>query len=145
MATPRPFIQEFFAAYERGANTFDPDLVTSQFAEVFIDAGPNGVIAGRNNDEFHEVIPRRKAFMEQIGFRQAAILSLDETVLDGQYTMVTVRWRMTFATGSAPPQDAEFEILYILFVRDERPRVVFYLSHDDEEETMREMGLLPES
>jgi hypothetical protein len=145
LAAPRPFIRQFFQKYEEGANTFDPDLVTSQFAEVFIGGGPNGVFDGQNDERFREAIPQRKAFMEQIGFKRARIESLDETVLDGHYSMVAVQWRMTFQQEPDRVQDAEFEILYFLFIRNEQPKVVMYISHDDEEETMREMGLLPGS
>jgi hypothetical protein len=142
VAVPRSIIQQFFKDYEEGANTFDPDLVTSQFAEVFIGGGPKGVFDGQNDERFREAIPKRKAFMEQIGFQAAKILSLDETVLDDHYTMVAVQWRMTFAKDGGTAQDAEFEILYFLFIQNEQPRIVMYISHDDEKETMREMGLL---
>jgi hypothetical protein len=145
LATPRAFIRQFFAEYEEGANTFDTDLVTSHFAEVFIGGGPNGVFDGQNDERFREAVSQRKAFMEQIGFRDGKILSLDETVLDDHYAMVAVQWRMTFEKAPAPPQDAEFEILYFLYIQDEQPKVVMYIAHDDEEETMREMGLLPAS
>lgn len=144
MAAPRPFIERFFQEYERGTNTFEPGLVTSQFAEVFIGAGPNGVVAGSNDEEFRAVIPQRKAFMEQIGFKQAEILSLDESVIDEHYTMVAVQWRMTFEKEPGQPLPAEFEIVYFLFIEEELPKIVLYIAHDDEEETMRQMGLLPD-
>lgn len=142
MATPRPFIQRFFEQYEKGANTFDPDLVTSQFANDFLDAGPKGVFHGRNDEEFRRVIPERKEFMAGIGFQKAEIISLDETILNDFYSMVNVGWRMTFTGDGGAPKVAEFEILYFLFVQNEDPKVVMYISHDDEQETMEEMGLL---
>ena len=45
-------IDEFFARYEQGANTFDVDLITSQFTHVFMGADPNGVMCGTNDDAF---------------------------------------------------------------------------------------------
>jgi hypothetical protein len=144
MASPRPLIEEFFAGYEVGANTFDPDLVTSQFTEVFLACGPQGVFAGQNDDRFREVIPQRRDFMHGLGFQKAEILALDETILDDHCAMVAVQWRMTFARDRAEPKVAEFEILYLLFINGGQPRIAFFLSHDGEEQTMRDMGLLKE-
>ncbi len=141
MSAPRPFIERFFRRYEEGANTFDPDLETSLFANDFLDCGPKGVIHVRNDEEFRRVIPERQEFMAGIGFQQAEITSLDETILTDSYSMVNAGWRMTLSEENKT-NIAEFEILYFLYIQNNDPKVVMYISHDDEQETMEEMGLL---
>jgi hypothetical protein len=67
-------IEQLFARYEQGANSFDPDIVTSEFVDCFMGADPNGVVCIQNNDAFRKAIPQRRAFFQQIGFRSARIL-----------------------------------------------------------------------
>ena len=135
-------IEEFFAKYEEGANTFEPDLVVSQFADSFMGADPNGVICGVNDDKFREAIPLREKFFRQIGFRSAKVLEVAETPLDERYTMAKVLWRMVFEKEQGHVGEFEFYITYFLFDPGPGPKVVFYISHDDEQKVMQEAGLI---
>ena len=78
-------IEEFFARYEEGANSFDPDLVCSQYTPEFMAAGPDGVACGRNDQELRNAIVQRHTFFQQIGYRRAKILCVDATPLDDAY------------------------------------------------------------
>jgi hypothetical protein len=80
-------IEQFFVRYEQGANSFNPDIVTSEFSDCFMGGDPNGVVCIRNDDAFRKAIPQRHAFFQQIGFRSAKILELIETPLDERYIM----------------------------------------------------------
>ena len=136
-------IRQFFARYEEGANSFDVDLVTSQFTSSFMGADPNGVACLQNDDNFRRAIPERQAFFQHIGFRFARILDVAETPLDAHYTMAKVHWHMKFEKTPGTPQEFKFFITYFLFDAGTGPKVVFYISHDDEQKLMREAGLLP--
>lgn len=98
-------IERFFARYEQGANSFDPDIVTSEFSDYFMGGDPNGVVCIQNNEEFRKAIPQRHAFFQQIGFRSAKILGLTETPLDERYTMAKVHWHMIFEKQPAHQYD----------------------------------------
>ncbi|QWP76265.1 hypothetical protein J5226_22180 [Lysobacter sp. K5869] len=139
-------IEEFFARYERGANTFDPDQVAAQFTAQFMGADPNGVACIGNDATFREAIDERRAFFGEIGFRSARVLGIEPTALDERYTLAKVRWRMAFdpprPTPDAPPRVFEFDISYVLFDPGDGPKVAFYVSHEDERRTMREGGLI---
>jgi hypothetical protein len=135
-------IEKFFRRYEEGANTFDPDLVVSQYSDSFMGADPNGVVCIANDDTFRKAIPQRKEFFEKIGFRSANVLDVAETPLDDRYTMAKVHWRMIFEKEAGKPQEFEFYITYFLFDPGSGPRVVFYISHDDEQKVMRDAGLI---
>lgn len=136
-------IEEFFARYEEGANSFDPDLVCSQYTSEFMGGGPNGVGCGRNGEELRAAIVNRHELFQKTGFRQAKILRVDETSLDDRYTMAKVHWHMTFEKDAGHPMDFKFFITYFLFDPGTDPRVVFWISHDDEQRVMRDAGLIP--
>ena len=136
-------IREFFARYEKGANSFDPDLVCSQYTDEFMEGGPNGVACGKNDEDLRNAIEKRRAFFQEIGFRSAKVLDLEETPLDGRYTMVKVHWNMVFEKEEGHPLDFKFYISYFLFDSGSGPKVAFWISHDDEQKVMREAGLIP--
>ena len=136
-------LKQFFARYEEGANTFDPDLVTSQFAESFMGAGPSGVLCGRNDQEFREAIAQREEFFRQIGFRSARVLDVVETPVDECYTMAKVHWHMAFEKEPGNLLEFKFFITYFLYDPGSGPKVVFYISHDDEQQVMKDAGLIP--
>ena len=106
-------------------------------------ADPNGVVCGKNDENFREAIPQRKVFFQQIGFKSAKILNIDETALDERYTMAKVHWHMVFEKEKGNPLDFKFFITYFLFDPGSGPKVVFYISHDDEQKVMRDAGLIP--
>ena len=136
-------IEQFFARYEEGANTFDPDLVSSQYTPEFMGGGPSGVACGRNDQSLHQAIVQRHAFFKEIGFKSARILHVKETPLDEDYTMAKVHWHLTFEKQPGHPLDFKFFITYFLFDSGSGPKVVFWISHDDEQKVMQEAGLIP--
>jgi hypothetical protein len=142
MSTRDERIREFFLQYQEGANTFDPELVTSQFTPEFMDAGPRGVMTFQNDERFAQAVREREPFMRGIGFRDAKVLEIEPTTLSDTYSLVRVRWSMWFAPDGRDDLVAEFLIDYLVFITDDAIKVAAYISHDDEEETMRRYGLI---
>lgn len=135
-------IEEFFRRYEESANTFEPELVVSQYTQTFMGADPNGVVCINNDTTFREAIPQRKSLFEKIGFKSAKVLNIDETPLDELYTMAKVHWHMVFEKEPGKPLDFKFFITYFLYDPGPGPKVAFYISHEDEQKVMREAGLI---
>lgn len=119
-------VRRFFARYEEGANSFDPEWMSSLYMAEFMAGDPHGVSCGKNDDSLKASFSQRKAFFEQIGFRRAKVLNIDATPLDGRYTMAKIHWQMTFEKdpGSGP-------------------KAAFWISHEDEQAVMRDAGLIP--
>lgn len=136
-------IDGFFARYEEGANSFDPELMSSLYTAEFMAGDPNGVSCGRNDQALRDAFARRKEFFRQIGFKRAKILHVEATPLDGQYTMAKVHWHMTFEKQPGHPLDFKFFITYFLYDAGSGPKAAFWISHDDERRVMREAGLIP--
>jgi hypothetical protein len=136
-------IAQFFARYEEGANSFDPEVVSAAFTASFLGGDPHGVVCVHNDAAFRQAIPERHAFFQAIGFRSAKILSVVETPLDERYTMAKVHWHLLFEQPRGHALPFTFFITYFLFDPGSGPKVVFYISHDDEQKVMQEAGLIP--
>ena len=136
-------VKSFFEDFERGSNTFERDLLASQFSDPFMAADPHGGIQVVKRDDFLAGIAKRQAFFQTIGFQFVTILPFDETRLDDHYVMVKAHAHMRFEKKPGQLVDTENDSTYILFIKDDLPRVVFNLTHEDLMKIMREHGLLP--
>ena len=135
-------IEEFFARYEEGANSFEPGVVSSLYTAEFMAGDPDGVSCGRNDEALRDAFVRRKAFFHEIGFKRAKILHVEVTPLDEKYTMAKVHWHMTFEQRHGHPLSLKFFITYFLYDPGTGPKAAFWISHDDERRVMREAGLI---
>jgi hypothetical protein len=136
-------IDEFFARYEEGANNFDADLLASQYTDCFIAAGPKGTACVSNDAKWKEAAAERKRLFQSLGFRFARILRKQVTRIDDTYAMVEVHWHLRFDNPSARQADFRFSNTYFVGTADGVPKVCFYISHEDEEDVMKEAGLVP--
>jgi len=57
--------------------------------------------------------------------------------------MAKVQWQMRFEKNSGKPIDTQSSSTYILFIEDESPKIVFYLTHENFMTIMQELGLVP--
>jgi hypothetical protein len=136
-------IRTFFEDFERASNTFEQDLLASQFSDPFMAADPNGGIQVVKKDDFLAGIAKRQAFFHSIGFQFVKIVPLDETRLDTHYVMVKVHTQMRFEKAPGQPIDLNSDTVYILFIKGDVPKIVFNLTHEDLLKIMQEHGLLP--
>lgn len=136
-------IKTFFEDFERASNTFESDLLASQFSDPFMSADPHGDIQVVKKDNFLTGIAKRQAFFHSIGFQFVKIVPFEETRLDQHYVMVKVHAQMRFEKTPGQPIDLNNDAVYILFIKDDSPKTVFNLTHEDLIKIMQEYGLLP--
>ena len=134
-------IKEFFEGVEQASKTLDLNLIDSQFADQFIFADPNGTRVVEKQ-KFLAFLPQRQEFFQSIGHQSTNVLSLDETRLDDQYTMVKAHFLMTFQKSSGEVVDAKIDSTYFLFMKGETPKIVMHMEHEDLKEAMRIRGIL---
>ncbi len=132
-------VKKLFAEYEKAFNALDVEKQVPLFAEHFISAGPRGSIAlGR--DEFARTASKAAEFYRNVGQTSAKILSMDETAISREYSMVKVHWGVTFEkTGN---RLIEFDVTYFIQKTGTEPRIIMFIAHQDEERAMKELGLL---
>lgn len=135
-------IERFFRVFESNSNSNDTVASVSQFADVFMAAGPQGAQPVRAAD-FALVLPRKKQFFDSLGCRSTELVSLREHRLDARYIMATTQWKISFARPGIQPQDVLAESVYILDTGGQEPKIVFYLANQDLVQLLKDRGLAP--
>jgi hypothetical protein len=135
-------IRVFFEGVEQASNTLDLNLIESQYADQFIFADPYGTRV-IEKQKFILVLPKRQGFFKSLGHQSTKVLSLDETPIDDQYTMVKAYFLMQFQKTSGQTTEAKIDSTYILFMREDAPKIVMHIEHEDLQEAMLARGLLP--
>ena len=132
-------IKKIFAEYEKAFNALEVEKQVPFFAEHFISAGPRGSIA-QGRDEFAKIASKAAEFYRSVGQTSAKILSMDETEISREYSMVKVHWGVTFKkTGN---KLIEFDVTYFIQKTDPEPKIIMFIAHQDEERAIKELGLL---
>jgi hypothetical protein len=121
-------METFFRNHERNSNSGSIAPLISQFADVFMVGGPQGAQVVEAN-AFALAVPKRKKLFDDMGWQSTELVSLRETTLNGRYTMVETRWRMTFA--SEDPEEIQADSTFIVYTGGEEPKIVMYLPHGD--------------
>ena len=134
-------IKNFFEGVEQASHTLDLNLIDSQFADQFLFADPNGTRVVEKQ-KFLAFLPQRQEFFKSIGHQSTKVLSLDETRLDDQYTMVKAHFLMTFQKSPGEMVEAKIDSTYFLFMKGESPKIVMHMEHEDLKEAMKARGLL---
>ena len=134
-------IKVFFEGVEQASNTLDLNLIGSQFADQFIFADPNGTRV-IEKQKFLPALPKRQEFFKSLGHISTKVLSLEETPIDDQYTMVKAHFLMQFQKASGQITEARIDSTYILFLKEDSPRIVMQIEHEDLQQAMKDRGLL---
>ena len=134
-------IKKFFEGVEQASNTLDLNLIDSQFADQFIFADPNGTRVVEKQ-KFLAFLPQRQEFFKSIGHQSTKVLSLDETQLDDQYTMVKAHFLMKFKKAQGQMVETKIDSTYFLFMKGDSPKIVMHMEHEDVREAMQARGLL---
>ena len=134
-------ITAFFEGVEQASKTLDLDLIDSQYADQFIFADPNGTRV-IEKQKFLPALPKRQEFFKSLGHQSTRVLSLDETPIDHQYTMVRAHFLMQFQQSSGEIKDVNVDSTYVLFMKGDTPKIVMHIEHEDLKETMQARGLI---
>ena len=134
-------IKMFFEGVEQASNTLDLNLIDSQYADQFIFADPHGTRV-IEKQKFLPALPRRQEFFKSLGHQSTKVLSLEETPIDDQYTMVKAHFLMQFQKTAEQMLEAKVDSTYILFMKGESPKIVMHIEHEDLREAMQARGLL---
>lgn len=138
----REQLDTLFKQYEEAFNRLDLKAITGYYADTFISAGPKGTIS-QNKKEFTEKAEQAASFYRSVGQKSARIVSKRVMPISNNYSMVVVRWGVTFEqTGS---RQFEFDVSYIIQETGDDPKIILFISHEDEEVAMKKLGLHPKA
>lgn len=142
-------LTRFFGNYEARTNRaladppeVDVEATAGAFAECFIEANPNGVVCGKNDEHFRESIPKGLEFYRSIGTKSMKIVSLTPTALDGGHALAKVHWRAEYEKkDDGEERGIDFDVLYLLRTAGKEPKIFGYIT-GDEQKAYEEMGLV---
>ncbi len=139
MLTASPSVTSLFSEYEKAFRELDIRKSAEFYADTFISAGPNGTIT-QSKAELLKAAQQAADFYRSVGQTSAKILSLDESPISEQYSMVKVHWGVTFKkTGD---KLIEFDVSYLLQKPGTEPKIILFIAHQDEQKAIQELGLL---
>jgi len=131
----------FFEGVEKAGNSLDLELINSQYADQFLFADPYGTRV-IEKQKFLTALPKRLEFFKSLSHQSTKVLSLDETQLDDQYTMVKAHFLMQFRKSSGEIIEAKVDSTYFLFMKGDSPKIIMHMEHEDLKEAMQKRGLL---
>jgi len=81
-----------------------------------------------------------QSFYKSVGQTSARIITMSDTSISTEYSMVRVRWGVTFR--KTKDKLIEFDITYFIQKTGPEPKIIMFIAHEDEEKAMKELGLL---
>ena len=130
-------LQELFNEYEKAFAALDIKKSAGFFSDTFISAGPRGAIA-QSKAEFLKLADQAAEFYKRVGQTSAKILSLQETAISDQYSLMKIHWGVTFK--KTKDTMIEFDVSYLVQKIGPEPKIILFIAHEDEEMAMKELG-----
>lgn len=132
-------IKKLFTEYAAAFAALDFRKQAGFFADTFIMAGPHGVVS-ENKSEFLKKASKAADFYKRVGQTSAKLISLHETPISDQFSLVKTHWGVTFQkTGD---RLIEFDVSYLVQTNGSEPKIILAIAHQDEQQAMKELGLL---
>jgi hypothetical protein len=132
-------VRKLFERYEklfnqslRGDN-LDMDLVASLYTSEFIGAAPAGVIAGKNDNNFKQVMAQGYAHYRDIGTKEMRIRDVRVIPIDDHHCLAHVAWTATYARKDLAETTIDFDVHYLVQALDGDAKVFGWVSGDEEE------------
>ena len=134
----RDQLDNLFKEYETAFDKLDVKTISGYCADSFISAGPKGSITQSRKD-YEKKAEQATKFYKSVGRKSAKIISKRVMPICNDYSMVVVRWGITFdKTGN---KLIEFDTSYIIQETGSEPKIILLISHEDEEEAMKKLTL----
>jgi hypothetical protein len=134
----RDQLDTLFKEYETAFDKLDVKTISGYCADSLISAGPKGSIMQSRND-YEKTVEQTNEFYKSVGRNSAKIISKRVMPICNDYSMVVVRWGITFdKTGN---KIIEFDMSYIIQETGSEPKIILLISHEDEETSMKKLGL----
>lgn len=139
-------VRDLFARYEQVfmrnlTGPFDADEVAGLYTPEFIAASPAGVRTGANDAGFGQTMAQGYAHYRKIGTQDMRVGEISIQPIDALHCVAKVSWRATYARDDLPRTEIDFDIHYLVQIRDGRARVFGWVS-GDEQALLKERGII---
>jgi len=139
-------VRELFSRYERSFEKAllgeeDMQEVASFYASAVIGASPAGVRASENDDRMRQVMEQGFAHYRAIGTQAMRIREVRLSPIDDLHCIAHVAWTATYARKGPPDITIDFDVRYLVQVRDGAPRIFGWIT-GDEQAVLRGHGIV---
>jgi hypothetical protein len=139
-------VRNLFERYESFFNQslggdMDMDEVASLYASEFIGAAPAGVMTGKNDNQFKQVMAQGYAHYRAIGTKEMRIRNVRLSPIDEHHCVAHVAWTATYARKDQPDVAIDFDVHYFVQKLDGEPKVFGWVS-GDEQAVLRKHGVI---
>jgi hypothetical protein len=139
-------VRNLFERYESFFNQslggdMDMDQVASLYASEFIGAAPAGVMTGKNDDQFKQVMAQGYGHYRAIGTKEMRIRNVRLSPIDEHHCVAHVAWTATYARKDQPDVAIDFDVHYFVQKLDGEPKVFGWVS-GDEQAVLRKHGVI---
>ena len=130
-------LDHFFKQY--GTNFLNPEALTGFYGDCAMMAAPSFVGCIRGKDEISQAIKSVTEYQQKTGMRSLTPTLIKETSVDDHHRWAKVKWAATFEkTGD---RLISFEISYLVRTEGGQNKILFYVSHQDEQKLRAELGV----
>lgn len=130
----------FFRDYAEANHARDAARVAAFYADGFLVAAPAGSSTFKNDEAFLAWLEALFRFNAQVGMTSLDVAGTEVSKLDARYRMVAVDWVARFR--QLGDERVPFRITYIVGLSEAgRPKILGYISHEDQVEEMKRRGL----
>ncbi len=131
-------LNAFFTDY--GESAFDPERTLGFYGDFAVASTPSFVGCLRGAEEMAAAFSQVADGQRRTGLIGMKPGRVDATELDAFHLLVKVQWNAQFEkTGD---QVIEFDVSYVLRRMEKGFQILLYISHQDEVEMRRELGIL---
>jgi hypothetical protein len=133
-------LEKFFSEYAAASMGNDANRVAKFYASNFIAAAKDKSTAFSNDNKFIDWLNELFQFNKKVGLQQMTVKKVEASPISEFFLEVTVTWMAVFA--KKPTEQINFDIHYILNHTGNDYKIVLYISEEDQEELMKEKGVL---
>jgi len=139
-------VRKLFLRYEGLFNRslggdVDMDEVASLYASEFIGAAPAGVMTGKNDDQFRQVMAQGYAHYRAMGTTEMRIRDIRLSPIDEHHCVAHVAWTATYARKDQPSLAIDFDVHYFVQKLDGDAKVFGWVS-GDEQALLKQHGIV---
>ncbi len=131
-------IKTLFEQFDRANNAFEPDLLAPHVSDLLVSADPNGAIQVVKKEDYLAGTAKSQADLHALGFQFVKTVPVEEIPLNPHYTMVKTHGTMRLEKIPGQPIDLVHDTVYILYIAEDSPRIVFTLTHEDPKQMAQE-------
>ena len=148
MSKRKKNIEEFFSTYEAHFNKalsnerITTEEMTQFFEDCFIESRPEGVVCGKNDDQFVKKIQAAFEFYKGIGSKSMTIVSKDITLIDDLHALAKIYWRYAYVKDE---REGTIDFTNYYFVSTREQVKIFGYIVGDEQKALADKGLLVEA